>query len=444
MTSPPPAAPHGRHREHRTVRIAGITKIVQTDELPAGVDALASADGKTVIVRASLDQFSRRRAMREVMESIRRFPQLALVPALSIEAVRQAVRRVTSGLNSLSQAAQQLVTGAAEHASGLAVAMTATVGTAAVVTAVVVTVNPSPDAGAGHQGSAAGQVSKQQAPRHEVKAPLGREPLHYLGVYEPGVPQTYQPVQDFATATQQQPNIALYYSSWYEKFRLSFADDAYREGATPAVQIEPRNISLAAIAAGRYDTYLRLYASEVMAYGHAVIIGFGHEPNGQWYSWGVNNVSPQIWIAAWRHIVNLFRSVGADNVTWLWTVNSQGEYSQMAGAWWPGPGYVTWIGIDGYYTAPGQTFDSIFGGILSVVRGLRKPIIISETAVGPAVGNQPAAIGNLFDGLRRSGLLGLIWFDAPQHGGKFHQDWRLEGRSAALAAFAKDVNYISS
>ena len=28
-------------------------------------------------------------------------------------------------------------------------------------------------------------------------------------------------------------------------------------------------------------------------------------------------------VAAWRHIVTLFRAEGADNVTWLWTVNQR-------------------------------------------------------------------------------------------------------------------------
>jgi hypothetical protein len=447
MTSPPPAAPQGRHREQRGARIAGITRIVQTEDLPAGVDALASADGKTIIVRASLDQFSRRRAMREVLDSIRRFPRLALVPALSVEAIRGAIRRVVVGTSSASQSVQQLVTGVGDHASGLAMAVTATIGTAAVVTAVVVTASPDPDNGApgGGAAGAPARIGEAQAgPRHAVHASLIRRPLHYLGVYEPGVPQTYQPIAGFATATQQHPNIALYYSSWNEKFQLNFADAAYQEGATPAVQIEPFGVSLTDIAAGRYDSYLRLYASQIMAYGRPVIIGFAHEPNGNWYRWGPQFVSPPTWVEAWRHVVDVFRNAGADNVTWLWTVNSQGNYGQMAAAWWPGADYVTWIGIDGYFTAPGQTFDGIFGGVLRVVKALGKPILISETAVGPATGNQPAAIGNLFNGLRANQLLGLIWFDVAQAGGQFHQDWRLEGDPRALAAFSKDVNYISS
>ena len=56
-----------------------------------------------------------------------------------------------------------------------------------------------------------------------------------------------------------------------------------------------------------------------------------------------------------------------------------------------------------------------------------KPILLSETAVGPAAG-QFAKIGNLFDGMRRYRTLGLVWFDIDQHGGILHQDWRIEDR----------------
>ena len=52
----------------------------------------------------------------------------------------------------------------------------------------------------------------------------------------------------------------------------------------PFIQIEPFRISLAAIVAGVYDTYLETFATSVASYGaktgHAVIIGFGHEMNG--------------------------------------------------------------------------------------------------------------------------------------------------------------------
>ena len=36
-------------------------------------------------------------------------------------------------------------------------------------------------------------------------------------------------------------------------------------------------------------------------------------------------------------------------------------------------------------------------------------------------------------------MLGLVWFDLDQHGGIYHQDWRMEGNEAAEAAFRLGV-----
>jgi mannan endo-1,4-beta-mannosidase len=444
MTSPPPAAPRGNHRAQRAPAV-GITRIVQTDELPAGVDALASADGKTIIVRASLDQLSRRRAMREVMASIRRFPRLALYPAISLEATRQIARRIASAIASVTQAIQQLAASVGEHVSGLTVAVTAAAGTAAVVTAVVVTASPNAGTGVGRGSSDPPGASISWADGHRIaRATLPATPLHYLGVYEAGVPDSYAPVQDFYADVGIDPNIALYYSSWFEKFNSGFAEQAYDAGATPAVQIEPFGVSMAGIAAGKYDNYLERYATQVVDYGHPVVIGFAHEPDGDWYPWGAGSVAPGTWIAAWRHVVDVFRNAGAYNVIWLWTVNAEGPEADMVESWWPGPGYVSWIGIDGYFYRPGDTFSKVFGPVLSMVSGLGKPVLISETAVGPGTGNQTGGIANLFAGLRQNRLLGLIWFDMDQDGGELSQDWRLEGNPRAVAAFRAAAGYISS
>lgn len=446
MTSPPPAAPHGRPRSHASPATAGVTRILQTDDLPAGVDALASADGKTVIVRASLDAVSRRRAMREVMSSIRRFPRLALYPAISIGAIRGLARRIYAAGSAASQSIQQAASVAGDHVSGLAVAATAAAGTVAVVTVVVATASPSPGAGSAAPARQGGVTAPliTGGTHPAAHASLPAKPLSYLGVYEDGVPESFGGVTQFAASLDVTPNIALYYSSWFEQFKSSFAQQAYDDGVTPAVQIEPFGASMSDIASGKYDRYLQTYASQVRDFGHAVIIGFAHEPNGSWYPWGAGSVSPATWVAAWKHVVDVFTAAGADNVIWLWTVNSQGPDAAMTRQWWPGPGYVTWVGIDGYYTGPGDTFSSVFGTVLSEVRGFGKPIIISETAVGPGTGDQAGGIDNLFAGLRASKLLGLIWFDKAQDNGQYQQDWRLEGHPGLMSAFQRAGGYISS
>ncbi len=273
---------------------------------------------------------------------------------------------------------------------------------------------------------------------HPVVISLPARPTSYLGLYARGVPESYAPVTSLTTsAGGVRPNIVLYYSGWYERFQDEFAAAVRQHGAAPFIQLDPNGISLAAIAAGTYDTYLEEFATQVAAYGaqtrQGVIISFGHEMNGYWYRWGYRHTSPQVFVAAWRHIVTLFRQQGADDVTWLWTTNIidlRGGIPDPA-PWWPGSRYVTWIGIDGYYYQRTWTFASLFGPTIKAVRTLTRapiPILIAETGAAQSAG-QPAKIADLSAGVRSYGLLGFVWFNANGV-----RDWRLHG-PAALAAF---------
>jgi mannan endo-1,4-beta-mannosidase len=265
------------------------------------------------------------------------------------------------------------------------------------------------------------------------------KPASYLGVYEPGAPNGYQSIMTFGRAAGRQPGLAGYYSGWPEQFKTAFAVAASHHGAVPLVQMDPTDASIAAIADGHYDRYLRAYADAVRDFRHAVVIGFGHEMNATWYSWGYGHVPPRTFIAAWRHIVTLFRRQGADNVTWLWTIQADIPGSGPIENWWPGSGYVTWVGIDGYYYRPEDTFDTVFGKTIAAVRSLtRRPVLLSETAVGPLAG-QRAKIANLFQGMAEYQTLGVVWFDIAQHGGIYHQDWRIENNPSAEVALRHAV-----
>jgi mannan endo-1,4-beta-mannosidase len=274
-------------------------------------------------------------------------------------------------------------------------------------------------------------------------AQLPPSPASYLGVFEAGAPPGYAPIAGFARAARKQPNLVGYYSGWAQPFARAFAERIRAHGSIPFVQIDPTLALVPKIAAGAYDIYLRQYADSVRSFRHAVVIGFGHEMNTTRYSWGYGHVRPAVFVAAWRHIVNLFRGRGADNVTWLWTVNQDGPGTGPVRDWWPGASYVTWVGIDGYYFRPSDTFASVFGPTISHVRLFTdKPILLSETAVAPSP-RQFAKISNLFDGMRRYKALGLVWFDIAQSGDIFHQDWRIESSQAATTAFSLGVSALT-
>jgi mannan endo-1,4-beta-mannosidase len=276
-------------------------------------------------------------------------------------------------------------------------------------------------------------------PRPAVKAPLPQLSASYLGVFEVGAPDSYSRVRKFTTASGRQPNIALYFSKWQQPFATSFAQSAHANGATVLVQLDPNTASLSKIAAGHQDFYLKEFARQVRAFHYRVIISFAHEMNGNWYPWGAGKATPREFRRAWRHVVWIFRKEEANNVTWLWAVHSIGATRSVLHSYWPGKRYVDWVGLDGYYAQPTDDFKYIFGNTLQAVRKVakHKPVLISETAVGPDTHDQPGKIRNLFRGIRSNHLLGLVWFDRRQNQGLHHQDWRLEDSATAMKAFHK-------
>ena len=179
-----------------------------------------------------------------------------------------------------------------------------------------------------------------------------------------------------------------------------------------------------------------------------MILSFGHEANGDWYSYGYKHQPAAEYIAAYRRVHDVITAAGAANVTWLWTVNvSDGTATSAAAADWPGAGEVTEIGIDGYDWTGTKTFAGEFGPTITAVRKLSAaPVLIAETSVlhGPHAAAQGTG---LFDGIRADGLVGAVWFDTNKSALKHTNDthnWDVQDDPAALAAVRAAVRSLRS
>jgi mannan endo-1,4-beta-mannosidase len=239
---------------------------------------------------------------------------------------------------------------------------------------------------------------------------------------------TSQDIAEFTHSTGVFPSIVEYYQAFGKGFSSVNAGHVAYVGARPLIQIDPHRISMNAISGGQYDTYLKSYATALKAFGHPVLLSFGHEMNGSWSSWSEPYTKPSDFIAAWRHIHNVFAKEKVKNVQWTWDVSHQyGKNGPKP--WWPGSKYVDWIGIDGYLR-PGQSFAHQFWGMINLVRKIAtKPVFIAETGVAPGP-EQTAQIKELFDGAIARHLRALIWFDVNRK-----EAWRLEANTEAAAAF---------
>ena len=255
----------------------------------------------------------------------------------------------------------------------------------------------------------------------------------YVGVSMPGFPPSAAAITKFEHTTDVRPNLIEFYSRFGDSFDASAACYAVMHGAMPVIQIDPDNTPLSGIVDGKYDYYLRAYASAIKEFKGRIVVGFGDELNGQWYRWGWTNPPARLYVAAWRRIVSIFRAEGAINVTWLWTINMlNGPGAGLPRPWWPGRQYVNWVGIDGYYYRSADTFSTLIAPTITAVRAFtRKQVLVAETGASPAAG-KAAKIFDLFAGIHAYGLLGLVWSDADEN-----RNWSIESGSAAAVAFRR-------
>lgn len=262
-----------------------------------------------------------------------------------------------------------------------------------------------------------------------------------IGVYQPNSPGSYGDIDTFAQEAGFSPRITSYYSTFTMPFAVSFAEQAAAKGTQVLVQWQPRGTTNAAVASGADDSYIRGFAQAVASVSNQIIISYGQEMNGNWYDWGTNgpgNSSPADYIAAYRHVWEIFQQENVHNVTWLWDPNISYTGSTPLQAIYPGDAYVDWVGLDGYFAYPTDTFSSLFGPSITELRAFTsKPLLIAETGVVGAAG--PGQIAGLFAGARLAGVIGIVYFDQAQSGDPEHQDWRLEDNAANMSAFQAAV-----
>jgi len=245
------------------------------------------------------------------------------------------------------------------------------------------------------------------------------------------------------------------YQDFSEPMYTARLRGAIASGRTPVVTWEPFNAKaptkdsypLARIAAGAYDAYLRKAADQANAAGAPFIIRFGHEMNGFWYPWGQarplhpQNVAsrgntPGEYVAAFRHVVDVFRAQGAANVSWMWSPNVVDANANVSlASLYPGDRYVDVIGLSGYEFRPTDTFEGRYRPTLTELAplGADKPVFIAETGVVVNEG-RPAQLTEMLEAMAAEPRIqALIYFSQPDKA----IDYRIDSDTATQAAFRR-------
>ena len=259
-----------------------------------------------------------------------------------------------------------------------------------------------------------------------------------LGAYTPGAPASADALADYAEMVGRQPDIVMSYRDF--GLPLLYSNEVANlraTGQTPMVSWEPHE-PLSEIASGAHDSYIRQEAQAAKAWGAPLMIRFGHEMNGDWYSWSGD---PSDFVAAWRRVVSVFRAEGAANVTWVWSPNIQEGGKYPIAPYFPGDDWIDYAGLDGYnwgtaaaWGGKWESFETVFAPSYAIVTGLStKPIIITETSSSEAGGGKADWIRDGFmAAIPRSfpRVAAVVWFNRTQE-----DDWRINSSQASLDAY---------
>ncbi len=228
---------------------------------------------------------------------------------------------------------------------------------------------------------------------------------------------TTQRISDFEQLAGKKIVWAYFSNNWGDS--IQFPADAVKiihdAGRVPFIRLMPRSefeesqadpiYSMQKIIDGDFDTALVEWAKTAANTGFPLLAEFGTEVNGNWFSWngqynggattneyGDPNLSdgPERFVDAYKHIIDICRSNGANNITWFFHVDA---YSEPAESWndiknyYPGNDYIDWIGVSVYGPqAKGedfQEFKDIMNDVYPKLTALSpdKPIAILEFAI---------------------------------------------------------------
>lgn len=190
----------------------------------------------------------------------------------------------------------------------------------------------------------------------------------------------------------------------------------------PFIRISPRSrrekwrkqaeplYSVQAIADGKFDPELLQWGLAAKNFDKPLLVEFGAEMNGYWQPWNAKyNGAGQsagedapdgkprykgqkAYRDAHCRIINLFDTIGVDNITWIFHVNynnaPKDEWNRMAG-YYPGDEYIDWIGVSCYAA---HTLEP-----LTPLKDIIDPVIDEIRTFSPGVvaGTKPIAIAEL-------------------------------------------------
>jgi hypothetical protein len=267
----------------------------------------------------------------------------------------------------------------------------------------------------------------------------------------PWDPAALDEVNGFEHVVRRRAGIVMWFSDWTQEIDPAQLQAVAARGSVPEITWAPwqrgrvftaqRRFSLARIAGGAHDAYVRRTARRLRDFGRPVLLRFAHEMNGPHYPWAAHRYGNHTadFIAAWRHVHDLFAREGATNVSWVWAPMAPHVDPRL----YPGDDVVDVVGLSGFNGGTElawngwRSFSTIYGPALATVARIApsKPVQVSEVSSTESGGSKARFIREMFaEVARRPQITSLVWFDVDKEA-----DWRVGSSPAAERAFRTAV-----
>lgn len=164
---------------------------------------------------------------------------------------------------------------------------------------------------------------------------------------------------------------------------------------------------------GDYDQVVKKYSNWAKSVNRPIYLRIGYEFDGPH-----NELEPEEFVRAYRHIVDLIRKKGADNIAFVWHSYASKPYKDYAlSSWYPGDDYVDWVAISVFgHAYNGTDFGPYCDDVLAFAKQHQKPVMIAEA--------------NPINGIKSEGM--AVW-----------EDWFVNFFSFAYQKNIKAISFIN-
>lgn len=180
--------------------------------------------------------------------------------------------------------------------------------------------------------------------------------VFYKGVYDPaaenGLTSVSKILADKSGVDKNLSILSFYLSAdktGEVKVPAEILQLVYKNNAVPLINWYPFNAGtdslnnqlFSNINTGKYDTQIKSFATKLNALKLPVFLRPLFKPVDFTSTQSINNIQPENFTNAWKHIHQVFDSAGAEKVIWVWNPAN----AETADDFYPGQKYADWIGV---------------------------------------------------------------------------------------------------